>query len=250
MPIHDWTRVDDGTFHDFHTSWITHLKEALNDGLLPEGYYAQSEQHAGRAIADILTLREPSAERIVARADGPVAVAEAPPRVSRKVVIRSFRRARRTIVVRRSGDHRVVAMIEIVSPGNKDGEKRVGQFVDKAVAALEKRIHLLIIDLLPPGPSNPHGMPGAISDFLGESKEWLDEERYEPPAEKPLTVASYVGDDEIEAYVEPLAVGDRLPDMPLFLNLDWYVNVPLESTYETAYRGVPAYWRRIIEGEV
>ncbi len=40
MPIHDWTRVSAGTIHHFHTMWITHVSEALNAGLLPEGYYA------------------------------------------------------------------------------------------------------------------------------------------------------------------------------------------------------------------
>lgn len=57
MPIHDGTRVDDGTFHAFHTSWITHLSGTLNRGVLPSGYYALPEQHAGRPIADILTLQ-------------------------------------------------------------------------------------------------------------------------------------------------------------------------------------------------
>jgi hypothetical protein len=56
MPAHEWSRVTHGDFHDFHSAWITHLKESLNNGLLPEGYYAQSEPHAGRTIADILTL--------------------------------------------------------------------------------------------------------------------------------------------------------------------------------------------------
>lgn len=54
MPVHDWSRVKAGIFHDFHNAWITHLKEALNGGLLPEGYYALSEQHVGRVITDIL----------------------------------------------------------------------------------------------------------------------------------------------------------------------------------------------------
>ena len=56
MPVHDWTSVDAGTFHAFHTAWITHLSETLNGGLLPSGYYAMPEQHAGRSIADVLTL--------------------------------------------------------------------------------------------------------------------------------------------------------------------------------------------------
>jgi hypothetical protein len=44
MPIHDWARVDPGIFHHFHTAWITHISDALNDGLLPGGYYALVEQ--------------------------------------------------------------------------------------------------------------------------------------------------------------------------------------------------------------
>src|SRR5258708_39900981 len=56
MPVHDWTRVDAGTFHGFHTAWLTHLSETLNGGRLPKGYYALPEQHGGRLIADVLTL--------------------------------------------------------------------------------------------------------------------------------------------------------------------------------------------------
>src|SRR3954451_3245538 len=56
MPVHDWSRVDAGIFHSFHSSWITHLMEAMNGGLLPDGYYALSEQHAGVKIPDIITL--------------------------------------------------------------------------------------------------------------------------------------------------------------------------------------------------
>ena len=44
MPIHDWTKVDAGIFHHFHNGWITRLSDALNDGLLPKGYYALAEQ--------------------------------------------------------------------------------------------------------------------------------------------------------------------------------------------------------------
>ena len=28
MPIHDWTRVEAATFHDFHCGWTIHLKDA------------------------------------------------------------------------------------------------------------------------------------------------------------------------------------------------------------------------------
>jgi hypothetical protein len=36
--------------------------------------------------------------------------------------------------------------------------------------------------------------------------------------------------------------------MPLFLHSDRYINVPLESTYLASYRGMPAFWRDVLEG--
>ena len=52
MPVHDWTKVDAGIFHDFHTAWVIEIRNILNNGFLPEGYYALAEQHAGRFIPD------------------------------------------------------------------------------------------------------------------------------------------------------------------------------------------------------
>jgi hypothetical protein len=48
MPVHDWTLVDEGTFHAFHTLWISRMMGTLNAGLLPNGYYALAEQVAAR----------------------------------------------------------------------------------------------------------------------------------------------------------------------------------------------------------
>ena len=30
MPIHDWSRVDAGTFHDFHQAWTIEIRNGLN----------------------------------------------------------------------------------------------------------------------------------------------------------------------------------------------------------------------------
>jgi len=43
MPLHDWTRVPAGLFHDFHQSWSIRLKDALNAGRLPDGIVALVE---------------------------------------------------------------------------------------------------------------------------------------------------------------------------------------------------------------
>jgi len=84
MPAHDWTRVEAGIFHGFHIGWIAELGKTLNGGLLPEGFYALAEQHAGRSIADVLTLHAgpASLEPLpLPPLTGGTAVAEAPPNV-------------------------------------------------------------------------------------------------------------------------------------------------------------------------
>jgi hypothetical protein len=58
-----------------------------------------------------------------------------------------------------------------------------------------------------------------------------------------LTRASYSAGPLKRAFIEPVAVGDVLPDMPLFLQPESYVAVPLAATYQSAWEGVPQFWR-------
>ena len=201
MPVHDWTRVDAGTFHAFHTAWITHLSEALNGGLLPSGYYALPEQHAGSRIADVLTLHSPVVESSRSPSDdGGVAVADAPPKTQRKLTASAASRSlRRTLAIRHVSGHRVIALLEVVSPANKDRLTHVEEFVDKAEAALLHDVHVLVVDLIPPGRHDPRGIHGAIWDRF-------DDEPYVIPTDQPLTVVSYTAGIQPVAYVEHLAV--------------------------------------------
>lgn len=247
MALHDWLRVEAGIFHDFHTVWVGHLRTALNDGLLPEGYYALAEQHAGRSVADVLTLHAspPSIEPFTPPpSTGGTAVAEAPPRVRRRHSITPEALIRRrTLAIRHVSGHRLVALVEIISPANKDRPSHVADFAAKALSALDAGVHLLLIDLLPPGPHDPSGMHGVLLDRLQP-----EELRYEVPPDEPATLASYAAGVGVEIFVEHVRIGGALPDMPLFLRPDRYVNVPLEPTYEAAYRGLPAFWRQVLEG--
>ncbi len=85
MPIHDWTRVTAGTFHALHVAWLGELQGTLNDGVLPEGFYALAEQVATDVAPDVLTLRSrghyrPSTGVAEPGRGGGVAVATAPQR--------------------------------------------------------------------------------------------------------------------------------------------------------------------------
>jgi hypothetical protein len=247
MPVHDWTRVEAGIFHDFHTVWIGQIRTALNSGLLPEGYYALAEQHDGGSIADVLTLHASPVSQgtlPLPPATGGATVAVAPPKVRRRQTVEQAALVRRrTLAVRHVSGHRLVALLEIVSPANKDRAVHTEEFAAKAVSALDLGIHLLVVDLFPPGRHDPCGMHGIIRQRLEQS-----DEAYDFPAEEPLTLVSYAAGPQVEVYLEHVAVGATLPEMPLFLRPDRYVNVPLETTYQAAYRGVPSFWRDLLEG--
>jgi hypothetical protein len=247
MPVHDWTQVDAGIYHALHAAWIPLIQRALNDGLLPQGYYALAEQHAGRSIADVLTLHA-STVAAVSRpgplATGGTAVADAPPRVHRRQTVPATAAGlRRSLAVRHVSGHRLVALIEILSPANKDRRQTIDTFVTKVVDALDLGIHVLVIDLFPPGPHDPRGIHGLIQQRLAAS-----DELYDLPSDKPMSLASYAAGPEIEIFLSHVAVGESLLDMPLFFTSDRYISVPLEKTYEEAYRGMPEFWRDVLEG--
>ncbi len=50
MPIHNWTRVGPGVFHDFHNAWITEIRNALNGGVLPADYLEDTYLAAFRGV--------------------------------------------------------------------------------------------------------------------------------------------------------------------------------------------------------
>jgi hypothetical protein len=240
VPIHDWTRVDAGVFHDFHNVWIGELRNAFNGGLLPEGYYAMSEQHAGRYLTYVIALHAPAGPGELEPKHGAVAVAEKPPKVRTQLTLSTAtRKLRKTLTIRHVSNDRIVALLEIVSPGNKDREKHVSEFATKVEDALSHGIHVLVVDLFPPGKHDPHGMHGAIWDRLGD-------EPVDPPRKEPLTLVSYVADTPVRAWLEHAACGKKLPDMPLFLDIGSYVTAPLEATYESTWRGTPQRWRDVL----
>ena len=118
-----------------------------------------------------------------------------------------------------------MSVVEIVSPGNKSSRTALRQFVEKFAHLIGKGIHLLVVDLFPPTKRDPQGMYKAIWD------EFVDED-FELPAGKPLSLASYDAGPPQTVYGEFIAVGDTLPEMPIFLRPGYYVPSLLEASYE------------------
>lgn len=247
MPVHDWTRVDAGIFHHFHHGWIEEIARALNRGILPADYYALAEQHAAGYGPDVLTLQgdrnggaDDVSATVPASGGGGVMLAAPKLQLTAETELAFYRRKQNSIAVRHVSGDDLVAMVEVVSPGNKSSRNALRAFVEKSASLLDKQIHLLILDLFPPGRRDPQGIHGAVWDEIAD-------QQYAAPADKPLTLVAYESALSVRAYVVHLAVGDVLTDMPLFLEPRKAVEVPLEATYQAAFAEVPRRWRRVLE---
>jgi hypothetical protein len=205
MTMHDWLRVEEAIFLDFRHEWISQIKKQLNQSLMNCDRYA--------LIESMPTSSE------------------------------FHRRHKSSIAVRHVSGDRIVAMIEIVSPGNKNNRKAFRAFVEKAWELLEHRIHLLFIDPFPPGKNDPDGIHAEI---------WQTENDNEVPIrvtqDHPLALMSYECGATTEAFIETFAVGETVPAMPLFLTPGEHIMIPLEETYRLAWDCVPPRWQQVVAG--
>ena len=220
------------------------MSDALNGGLLPSNLSALVEQRAGVKEPDILaiedygTLDDRESSLLEANA-GRVATMEAP---ATRIVQRSADeiyadRANRIVIRHHLG--RIVAIIEIVSPGNKDKRGAIRNFVEKTVDFIRAGVHVLIVDLFPPTVRDPKGLHKLIWDEI-------EDQPFELPPGLDRLLMSYQAGREKVAYIEPLAIGDTMPDMPLFLTPHLHVKVPLETTYGATWNVLPKQLRSAV----
>ena len=239
--IHDWTQVDSRIVYGFQHGWTVRLANALNRRL-PETHYALLQQRtylekAKRHVPYILDFsKEPNSEQRPKR-----------PKPNTAVVATSdmeiYRRKKNILAIRHVTDHRLVAVLELISPGNKSGRRPVASLVRKVADFLNRGVHVSLVDPFPPGPYDKRGIHGAI---------WaeLTDETFAPPAGKPLITVGYESTvDRVNAFATPFAVGDTLADLPLYIGVDDYVNVPLDETYVETWDAFPAYWKDVLTGK-
>jgi len=246
MPMHDWTQVRSGIYHNFHLLWVSTITNRLNAGLLPKGLIAMAEQIVGGPEPDVVALQLNDFEFSDSSSATTAVMTEtlAQPRTAFVMPLEVERyslKANRVVIRHSLG--RVVAVIELVSPGNKDTRHAIRSFVEKAVDLICDGINLMVIDPFPAGPRDPQGIHQSI---WGE----LTDQPFTLPPDRQLTMVSYQTTPIKTAYVEPIAMGSPLPDMPLFLKDNFYINVPLESTYTETWNVLPQALRDVIIGSV
>ena len=226
MPVHNWTKEYAWLFHDFHHEWLSALSRTLNGGLLPNDHYALIERWNGAFERDFPPRDEDDNDA------NPFVVVDTAPRseVPTKPVC--------LVTVRREPDDAVVAACEVCLPDYHTGEVAWLTVAERAGALISDGIHLFLVNvhLPPPQTDYPHA---AVWNRLGFAAVPFESDRQ-------VTLASYEAVAPPKAYVEPVAVGDVLPDMPLFLVPGGHVLVPLEATYLAAWEGVPIQGRKLL----
>jgi hypothetical protein len=127
---------------------------------------------------------------------------------------------------------RLVAAIELVSPGNKDRPQGRKAFVDKCHAMLQQEVCVVIVDIFTNYTANLYA---ELAARLGAK----------PPAIADSTIYAVTCRTRrgrrgvrVETWERELLVGSPLPTLPLYLTEEFKVPLELEATYEDTCRGL------------
>lgn len=126
----------------------------------------------------------------------------------------------------------LVAAVEIVSPANKDRPDHRAAFVAKCAALLQNRVSVCIVDLVT---TRPFNLYHDLLELIGQADPSLGPE---PPASYAVSCrGTKRGKDWLlETWNQPVAVGQPLPTLPLWLADNLAVPLELEASYEDTCR--------------
>src|SRR5439155_5318006 len=125
-----------------------------------------------------------------------------------------------------------VAVVELVSPRNKDRPAGRRAFATKCASYLAQGVSLIVIDIVTSRLANLHNEMMRLMEAAAD---------VDFPADVALYAAAYRparrGElEEIDLWMRPLAVGAPLPTLPLRLTGDLFVAVDFEAAYQEACR--------------
>jgi hypothetical protein len=213
-------------WRSFHGAWAAAMARLLNQGILPTGYYAVPLVDGdGPVEIDVATLRD---RTLPADGTTPATQPWSPPAPALAVAVElPASDAVEVHVFVDDGDPRLAAAIELVSPRNKDRPQARQAFAVKCVGYLQQGSSVVVVDTVTTRRADLHA---AIFSLLGVDR---------TAPESSLSALSYraVANDEesqeLQVWPEPLALGQRLPTLPLWIAADFSVPLDLEASYRT-----------------
>ena len=220
-------------WESFHVNWAGAIADALNERLLPEGYFAEEHARLGaRVEIDVATFADGAAQR---SSGGGTTTSTLPPRVwvppaPAVSVPAAFPDSFEVLVTRSEGGTTLVAAIELVSPANKDREARRAAFAAKCAGYLAQGVSLIIIDIVTSRQANLHndvvGILGRPAGALLPGDAHLYAVAYRPIVRGDV--------EQIDVWMGTLRLGEGLPTLPLALDAETAVPLDLDATYTTA----------------
>lgn len=216
-------------WESFHSSWATKIADTLTEHVLPPNYIAEEHAHFGPAVEiDVSTFeREPTAAAGVVATVGPKVWT---PPTADGVLPAAFPDTFEVRVLAMDTGPKLVAAIELLSPGNKDRPSERRAFAIKCASYLSQGISVIIVDIVTSRRANLHNellQLLEVADLLALPSEiGLYAVAYQPLRRKK--------GDEIDVWRAPLALGQPLPTLPLGLRADLVVPVDFEATYAEA----------------
>ena len=213
-----------------HGWWAAAMSDALNEHL-PEEYFAEFQTALGTRIEmDVASCTEADSP-VSSHPDGTATAVQtrvwAPP-TPVAVMPAEFPDDFEVQVFSNIAGPTLVAVIELVSPRNKDRDEARQAFAAKCAAYLQRGIGLIIVDTVTSRHANLHD---ELMTLLGQA--------FAFPTPTPLYATAYrpahrEERNEIDLWREPLAVGQPLPTLPLAVRGLGCLPIDLEATYTEA----------------
>jgi hypothetical protein len=235
MALHDHFRPPLSVcrhWHAFHNAWATYIAADLNQRL-PEGYFAESNVQFGIEI-DVATFEEPGLTRTDAVAPGDctdslstgVGAEWVAPAPTQTLPIALIDETVEILVFNQAAGPTLTGALELVSPANKDRPAHRAAFISKCATYLQQGVGLIIIDVVTDRRVNLHN--DLLTRLCSASV---------VPWQADLYVVSYrplqrAEQPSLDVWQAPVALGQALPLMPLWLRGHLCVPVPLDITYE------------------
>jgi hypothetical protein len=221
-------------WESFHSTWANSIRDALHRQL-PKRFLALVHVHLGRQVeADVAEFENVAisqSDNVNGDAgEGGVATQTWAPPVARLLMPALFPDDIEVQVYDQRGGAHLVAVIELVSPANKDRPESRRAFAAKCAAYLQRGIGLIVGDIVTERRFNLHNETVVLMGL---------EETFAMPDDAGVYAVAYRPthrDDAnyIETWPEPLVIGERLPVLPLALRGSMTIPLDLEATYTDA----------------
>lgn len=120
-----------------------------------------------------------------------------------------------------------VAVVKVVSPGNKESQEDRRAFVSKCVRLVREHVSLVVVDMVT---THPHNLNAELLDSIGNFK--LNQINTSALYAVACRTTKRDHKGRFEVWAEPLGIGQPLPTMPLWLAEDVAVPLELEESYQ------------------